>query len=255
VTEESTAAASRPSRRRALVAVLVVIGALAATAAVVTWKSSAPPTAGSGAGANPPQSAPQGAPPGAPHTPASGAPGASPSAPAAAGETQPVIVSGATLAPLPDGAGPTGDPAVGKPMPDLRGASFDGRPVAIAKDGHPKLIVFLAHWCPHCQGEVPRLVAWLGAARLPAGLEVYAVATAVDATRPNYPPSEWLRRERWPAPVLADDARGTAADAAGLSAFPFFVFVGADDRVAGRRAGSIGMEEIEQQLGRLARAR
>ena len=30
---------------------------------------------------------------------------------------------------------------------------FDGADVAIANDGRAKLILFLAHWCPHCQEQ------------------------------------------------------------------------------------------------------
>src|SRR5438552_12519468 len=64
-------------------------------------------------------------------------------------QTQPVSVTGTAL---PSFSGDTeADPAVGKPMPTLRGTSFDGTPVTIAPDGHPKVIAFVAHWCPHCQ--------------------------------------------------------------------------------------------------------
>ena len=37
-----------------------------------------------------------------------------------------------------------------------------GCAVSIEADGRPKIVVFLAHWCPHCQAEVPRLVDWFG---------------------------------------------------------------------------------------------
>jgi len=38
------------------------------------------------------------------------------------------------------------DPAVGMPLPELIGQSFDGTPVSITNDGRPKVIFFLAHW-------------------------------------------------------------------------------------------------------------
>lgn len=67
-------------------------------------------------------------------------------------QVRPVEVSGEPLPPLADGAV---DPAIGRPVPEARGATFDGTVVVIVRDGQPKLIAFLAHWCPHCQREVP----------------------------------------------------------------------------------------------------
>ena len=75
------------------------------------------------------------------------------------------------------------DPAIGMTMPTLHGKSvFDGKPVTIAPNGKPQAIVFVAHWCPHCQAEVPRLVA-LAKQGVFKGLEVTAVATG---TSDNY---------------------------------------------------------------------
>lgn len=160
-------------------------------------------------------------------------------------ETRPVRVDGTKLPRLEDGLP---DAAVGARLPVLRGSSFDGRPVTIESDGHPKVVLFLAHWCPHCQRELPRLAAWLRQGGAPAGVTVHAVATGTRPDRPNYPPSEWITREGWPRPVLADDADGTAAAAVGLSAYPFFVFVDREGRVVSRRTGEIPIEELDAVL-------
>src|SRR5436190_1911020 len=101
--------------------------------------------------------------------------------------------SGGTHACGADGTGLS----VAIPMPELRGTAFDGQPVRIIRDGKPKVVVFLAHWCPHCQREVPRLAAWLRGGRGPLGVDVYAVASATKREAPNYPPSAWLKREGW----------------------------------------------------------
>ncbi len=169
-------------------------------------------------------------------------------------EYRPVTVKGAALAVLPDGAGPASDPARGQAMPEIRGASFTGEPVAITGDGRPRVILFLAHWCPHCQAEVPRLTAWLKDGGLPPGVELYAISTAADSKRPNYPPSRWLRQEGWPTPVMADDRLETAAGAAGLSAFPFFVFVGADGKVVSRNAGELSIDDLKARIASLSRS-
>lgn len=58
-------------------------------------------------------------------------------------ESRPVTINGAALPLLPDAGG---DPAVGLPMPEVVGSSFDGSPVEIVNDGRPKVLLILAHW-------------------------------------------------------------------------------------------------------------
>lgn len=156
-------------------------------------------------------------------------------APGSAGETQPVAVTGAALAPLADEAS---DPAVGQPAPALRGATFDGSTIEITPgDGRDRLVVFLAHWCPHCNAELPIIDEWRASGLIPADLDIVAVSTAVSAERPNYPPSRWLDENGWIWPALADSAEMTAAEAYGVSGFPFMVIVGSDGNVKGRTSG------------------
>jgi thiol-disulfide isomerase/thioredoxin len=115
--------------------------------------------------------------------------------------------------------------------------------VTIAPDGKPKAVVFVAHWCPHCQAEVPRLVA-LAKQGVFDGLEVSAVATGTNSTYPNYPPSAWLKDKSWPFPVMADSKTGTAAQAFGLDAYPYFVLVNPDGTVAGRATGEVSDADV-----------
>lgn len=166
-------------------------------------------------------------------------------------QTRPVQVTGA---PLPADTDAANDPAVGQAAPGLRGASFDGSPVTITNDGKAKLVVFVAHWCPHCQREVPVLVQWLQDGKLPASVSLYVVSTAVDRARPNWPPSTWLRKAGLTAPVLADDAQGSAASAYGLSAFPFFTAVDADGKVVARDDGELTPSQLDQLAAQPAAA-
>jgi thiol-disulfide isomerase/thioredoxin len=166
-------------------------------------------------------------------------------------QSRPVQVTGA---PLPADTDAADDPAVGMAAPELRGAGFDGSPVAITDDGKAKLVVFVAHWCPHCQREVPVLVRWLQDGGLPASVSLYVVSTAVDQARPNWPPSTWLREAGLTAPVLADDAQGSAATAYGLGAFPFFTAVDADGEVVARDSGELTPAELDQLAAELAAA-
>ena len=158
-------------------------------------------------------------------------------------QTRPVSVKGATLPALPD----TGkDPAVGLAAPEATGESFTSAPVSITKDGTPRVLVFVAHWCPQCQKEVPLLSQHFAQAGLPGGVTVVAISTGVSPERPNYPPSEWLAREQWPASILVDDGNGTVADAYGLQGFPYFVAVNGAGKVVARASGEISMTQFDQ---------
>jgi thiol-disulfide isomerase/thioredoxin len=151
-------------------------------------------------------------------------------------ETRSVTVSGAALPKFEaDGT----DAAVGKTIPEVKGQSFDGGPVEIRNDGRAKLILFVAHWCPHCQKEIPLLAGWLKSKSLPSGVDLYTVSTGVTSDRPNYPPSTWLKNEGWTGPTLADSDDQEAADAFGLSAFPYFVAVNGSGKVVARTSGEI----------------
>jgi thiol-disulfide isomerase/thioredoxin len=162
-------------------------------------------------------------------------------------QTQPVTVTGN---PLPTLADSGADPGVGQTAPTLAGTSFDGSAVDVKADGTGKLVLFVAHWCPHCQREVPLLVDHLQSTTLPAGVELVTVATATDSTRPNYPPQAWLDDEGWPAPVLADSAEDAAAQAYGLPGFPYLVALDGSGKVVGRITGEFPMTTFDQ----LARA-
>jgi thiol-disulfide isomerase/thioredoxin len=136
------------------------------------------------------------------------------------------------------------DPAIGQPIPAVVGESFDGTPVSITNDGRAKVIFFIAHWCPHCQAEVPVITAWLASGVRPSNVDLYAVSTAVSSDQPNYPPSAWLTREKWPIVTLADDSASSAANAFGLTGFPFFVVVHADGTVAVRASGELSVAQL-----------
>lgn len=153
-------------------------------------------------------------------------------------QTRDVSVSGAALPPL----GET-DAAIGMQIPEVEGETFAGARTRIDNDG-AKMIVFLAHWCPHCQAEVPVVQSWLDAGGLPGGVEILSVATATDPAQPNYPPSEWLEREGWSVPVLVDDEGSSTAAAFGVNSYPFFVFVDGDGKVHHRASGELSIEHI-----------
>jgi len=145
------------------------------------------------------------------------------------------------------------DPAVGMTPPTLKGESFDGSSITIEPGGGTaKLVMFVAHWCPHCQKELPLVQEWIDAGLVPDGVEIYAVSTGVAADRPNYPPSEWIAAEGWEPKVLLDNADQSAAAAYGLGSYPFFVLIDADGKVVQRGAGEVPESAFVDLLDQVA---
>lgn len=156
------------------------------------------------------------------------------------------VVTGSALPVFRD---PSSDAAVGQTIPSVAAAGG-----SIALDGRAKVLVFLAHWCSHCQAEVPVVQDWLDAGGLPEDVDIISVSTSIDPNRPNYPPADWLAREGWTPPVIVDPS-GAVADAYGLSAFPYFVFVHADGTVGARATGEMAIADIEAIVDGLRRSR
>jgi len=137
------------------------------------------------------------------------------------------------------GVAPADDPSIGLAAPELTGETFNGDSLSITNDGRPKAIFFLAHWCSHCQAEVPKVQAMVDAGEIPDGIDLYAVSTAVDASRGNYPPESWLDREGWTAPTMKDSDESEALRAFGGSSFPYVLYLDADNTVVTRSSGEI----------------
>lgn len=156
-------------------------------------------------------------------------------------EVRPVTVVGAALPVL---GSVDDDPAVGTTPPTLDGMRFDGTPLTIDPSAGPTMLVFLAHWCPHCNAEVPRLLAWKASGAVPSDLDVIAITTAVDPNRDHYPPSRWIREIGWHWPVMADSADDDAAKAYGLPSYPYIVIIGADGTVKLRFSGEIAADDL-----------
>ena len=153
--------------------------------------------------------------------------------------------------PLPQYSDSASDTAIGMTAPVLTGKGFTGNTI-VTGPGAPTLLVFLAHWCPHCQREVPLLVQWNRDGLVPSGLDVIAIATSSDPASPNFPPSEWLAREEFPPlwPVMTDSGEKTAANAMGVSGFPFFVLLDSSGKVALRISGEIEMPVLTEQINK-----
>ncbi len=123
---------------------------------------------------------------------------------ASVGETRPVTVDGTPL-PAPPESG--ADTAIGLTPPTLHGSTFTGAPIDIVPGGgRAKMVVFLAHWCPHCNNEIPVIQRWAATGGQPDNLDIVGVSTSADVQRENYPPSKWIVDKKWTWPVLADSS-------------------------------------------------
>jgi thiol-disulfide isomerase/thioredoxin len=164
-----------------------------------------------------------------------------------------VAVQGAALADFTqavrDGTAP--DTALCEPAPVVAGYDYDGNAVTIdpASDG-PTMVVLLAHWCPHCNNEIPVLNEWRDSGEIPDGLNIVGVSTGVSSDAPNYPPDEWLVEKDWQWPVLVDDSPpddespAPAMGAYGGTSYPTMVLIDGDGLVRQRLSGEVPTEVL-----------
>lgn len=166
---------------------------------------------------------------------------------------RPVTVDGEALAPFTEEIrlGDVDDPAVGEAVPVVSGLDYDGTEITIdpATDG-PTMVVLLAHWCPHCNDEIPVLNEWRDSGEIPEDLDIVGVSTGVSSDAPNYPPDEWLVEMDWQWPVLADDqppddnSPPPAMSAYGGTSYPTMVLIDADGQVHQRLSGEVPIDVL-----------
>ncbi len=157
------------------------------------------------------------------------------------------VVQGSSLAPAAGDPLGVGDPVIGEVAPIIEGQDLDGTRARIGADGEPTVALLLAHWCPHCQRELPLVVDWLAQHEPATTPRVVAVATAIDPLKPNYPPEEWLEQEGWVHEVIYD-AAGEVPEAYGSSGFPFFVVLDGEGKVVRRLSGEIDLAVLDEVL-------
>ena len=163
-------------------------------------------------------------------------------------QTAAVAVEGTPLESMPNpgvSIDPATDPAIGTEPPTVTGTNFDGSEISITDDGRAKAIYFLAHWCQHCQAEVPRVTELIDGGKQPADLDIYAVSTDIRPERGNYPPVRWFDVEGFQPPVIRDSDTSEAYVNFGPSGFPYAVYVNADNEIVARSSGELDVASIE----------
>lgn len=155
---------------------------------------------------------------------------------------QPVTITGESLPALSDSGA---DPAIGMTIPTIVGKDFDGNTVEL-KPGEPTVVVIMAHWCAHCQQEIPSIVKWTNAGDLSSDVKVVGISTAVNESNGNFPPASWLQREAWTFPTIADSKRNESLGALGVSGYPTMIAVRADGTVGLRMSGEQPLSAAQQ---------
>jgi cytochrome c biogenesis protein CcmG, thiol:disulfide interchange protein DsbE len=145
----------------------------------------------------------------------------------------------------------TADPAVGQTAPVVTGDTIDGGDLTIGPSDTAKIVVLLAHWCPHCQREVPLIQDWVESGALPEGVEIYGATVLTNRVRDGdtWPPQEWLAEEGWTTPTIMDDQEGSIVQAYGMTGTPTYVVLGPDNENLGRLSGEIGVDGLNALAG------
>ena len=133
--------------------------------------------------------------------------------------------------------------SAGLQAPLFSGPNQNSEIISLEKNGKSKILLFLAHWCPHCQAEVPIVQEYIDTFGLPADVEVIGILTSIDRSRDNYPPHDWLVKEGWSETQIYDLDReiGTVY---GLNAFPYWVTLDKDLIVVNRVTGKLTPDQI-----------
>ncbi len=137
--------------------------------------------------------------------------------------------------------------------PTVVGQDYAGHTVTIAPTGKPMLVIFAAHWCPHCQREVPLIQQWINEGKAPPDVELRSVSTGIEPTAPNYPPEAWFESVGWTVPLIVDPTNSVAT-AYGLSSYPYFVLLDGKGAVVSRFSGEIAISDLEAVLAAVPRS-
>jgi thiol-disulfide isomerase/thioredoxin len=118
-------------------------------------------------------------------------------------------------------------------------------------DGIARVWLAWAHWCPHCQAELPELATWYeeNADRYP-GIELVTVSTSIDESRDN-PLLPYLEESAFPFPVIIDED-GTQGSHLGATVFPFWVVTDGDGAVLVRLGGELDISQVDAIFTQLA---
>lgn len=154
-----------------------------------------------------------------------------------------VTVTGTALPQIPQGQV---DRSQGQVAATVVGADWEGTRVAIEPNGRPKVVIFLAHWCQFCQAEVPIVQDFVDAGGVPDDVDFISVSILADPNRVEFPPQNWLAREGWTTPIIADNQARSVATAYGAFSTPFWMVLDGNNVNLGRTSGMMSVSDLQQ---------
>jgi len=158
-----------------------------------------------------------------------------------------VVVEGTAVSVAYPDEGP--DPAVGLPAPLITALDYDGEEVVIGAPGRAQVLVFLAHWCPVCDQELPTLRSIVSAGGVPDEVDLVFITTGLDPGRPNWPPKRWLDDAGLAGvTTVRDDVQDTLMRSFGLRAYPAWTVIDAEGTIVARRQGLLPAVGVAQLL-------
>jgi len=159
----------------------------------------------------------------------------------------PVRVAGTPITvPYPDDGQ---DPAVGLLSPVITALDYDGAEVVLGAPGRAQVLVFLAHWCPVCDQELPTLRDVVSAGGVPDSVDLVFITTGLDPGRPNWPPTRWLADAGLSGvTTVRDDLGDPLMRAYGLRAYPAWAVIDAEGTLVARRQGLLPAVGVAQLL-------
>jgi thiol-disulfide isomerase/thioredoxin len=135
--------------------------------------------------------------------------------------------------------------AHGEAAPPLSGKGLDGEEISLeSSPGKPTLVVFWAHWCPHCQKEMPPLQDLYEKNK--TKYDMIGVATAIGrqpAAQQFRDPEAFIDSFDLTMPTIVDEDDSIAARW-GVTGYPMMYVLGPDGRVTDHFSGEVPMERI-----------
>lgn len=139
---------------------------------------------------------------------------------------------------------------VGKHVKDFTLAGLNGgveRPPWTS--GHASVLVFFASWCTPCQGEIPRVAAWVSGHDL-GPVEVLGI----DANDERAAARTFVKKDGVTFPVAFDGGGTVTSSVFGFAQLPETVFVNAKGVVTGVHFGAISDAALAAGVKALRRA-
>jgi thiol-disulfide isomerase/thioredoxin len=166
----------------------------------------------------------------------------------ACGETKVAETAAKTAPPRTPSPGTTPQAA-----PALTGIDvLTGQPVdLVSLRGKPTVVVFWAHWCPHCQAEMPVVQDLYES--FAGKVNFVGVATAIgqQPARPEYAdPQAFIGTVGLTMPTILD-TDGALLKAWDVSSFPELFLVDSQGQLVGSLRGEQGEERLRQRIEEL----